>query len=275
MNKLVVIYLAAPREWGHMKWSRLDCLAASLTMLKKYGPPLPVIVFHEDYTAEDKARLLSILSGIVFERVDFSTHHSVYVNVRPNERVGTYGYGMMCRFFSGVVQAHPLVQGYTHYLRLDDDSYIVAPVTEATMSRMLASDYTYNSVFSDPCNDLFKFTQDFMEGEHLPVPTKHNENAPFTNFHAASLALWRHPVVSRYVAAIERENGCLCHRWDDAQIQGMIVNHICPVVGLKVHLEPEFAYRHNQQCVHQGQHTRHCTDGVNVKHPWGPPEITD
>jgi hypothetical protein len=41
------------------------------------------------------------------------------------------GYMMMCRFFSGIVQKHPELQKYSHYIRLDDDSYLTDPyITE-------------------------------------------------------------------------------------------------------------------------------------------------
>ncbi len=267
---LIVVYLASPRAWGWMKWSRLDCLCASVALLKKFAPPLPVVVFHEDYTGEDKDRLRAILPEIQFEPVDFSTHQAQFNSLRP-ERVGTYGYAMMCRFFSGIMQAHPAVAGYTHYLRLDDDSYIVAPVSPAAMARMQSHDYTYNSLFSDPHPSQVAYTNKFMAENGLTSPGGYNNHSPYTNYHASSLALWRHPVVQRFME--DQQHGCLAHGWNDASVAAMLVFYLCPALGLTVNFELDFSYRHNIQCVHRGPHTPYCTDGLGQQYSWGPPVL--
>lgn len=272
----MVIYLAAPREAGWLEWHRLECLFASLVLLM-HMRPVPVIVFHEDYTEEDKRMLRAAVAphgnDIRFEQVDFTGHEADYVNRRPGERVGEYGYVMMCRFFSGIMQRHPLLQPYSHYMRLDDDSYIVGRIEDSTVNRMLSADYSYNSVFSDPHEDLWAFSLDFMQREGITPASGYREAVPYTNFHVASLRLWRHPVIERYVDAIEAERGCLRHRWDDAQIGGVIAFALAPALGFTVNLEEDFPYRHNQQCVHKGEHTPYCVDG-RIPPPvfhWGPP----
>jgi len=268
---LIVTYLASPRTSGWMKWSRLDCLCASISLLRKFAPPLPLIVFHEDYTEEDKGKLLAVAPDIRFELVDFSTHRNQFVSHRPAERVGSYGYAMMCRFFSGIMQAHPALTNYSHYMRLDDDSYIVGPVTPAALARMQSHDYTYNSLFSDPHPSQVDYTVKFMAERGLKSSAGYQRQSPYTNFHASSLALWRHPVVQQFLP--DQQQGCLEHGWQDASVAAMLVFYLCPALGLTVNFESDFSYRHNIQCVHRGPHSRYCTDGLGQQYSWGPPVL--
>jgi len=270
MKNLVVVYLASLRDSSWLKWTRLDCLHASICLLKKHVKPLPVIVFHEDYNDDDKARLLSSGVDITFDKVDFSGMEKFHINLRPDNRVGSYGYCMMCRFFSGVVQNHPLLRPYSHYMRLDDDSYIISGVDNESLNMMLQNDYVYNSLFSDPNESLWRFTLDFMKRERIPHRMKYQEMVPYTNFHISSLNLWRHPIIKKYTDEIEKCHGCLSQRWDDAQI-GLMVSILAKQLGFKVAVV-DFPYRHNQQCCHKGPHTIYCKDGVNDQYPWGPPE---
>jgi hypothetical protein len=270
---LVVVYLASPRAAGWLRWSRLDCLYASLVLLRKHVCSLPVIVFHEDYTESDKARLSSVGGDIAFEQVDFTGHESHYVDRRPGERVGTIGYCMMCRFFSGVVQRHPMMRKFSHYLRLDDDSYLIDRIADSTVERLQSFDYSYSSTFSDPYPDLWAFAEAFAKREGFKLACPYSENVPYTNFHVASLKLWRHPVIERFVDAIEAERGCVKYRWDDAQTHAVIALAMAPALGLTVNMEREFPYRHNQQCVHTGPHTIYCEDGYDKAYPWGPPRL--
>ena len=272
---LVAVYLASPRIEGWMKWTRLDCLCASVALLKKFAPPMPIIVFHEDYTDEDKVRLLTIQPDTKFELVDFSTHLKHFVSNRPGVRTGTYGYYMMCRFFSGVMQAHPALSGYTHYLRLDDDSYIVAPISDTTMGRLQSHDYTFNGYSQEPHIPLWGYTLSFLAAENLHAPpVNYSENVPYTNFHVSSLALWKHPVIKRYTDGIEKQHGCVKLGWYDASIHSQIAFMLCPALGLSVNIEKEFHYRHNIQCCHGGiPHNQYCHDGLGNQYSWGPPPL--
>jgi len=94
MSGLVAVYLASPRAAGHLEWSRLDCLCASLALLRRHFPPVPVIVFHEDYTPHDVDRLLDADAGagLMFQRGEYrrtpwicrSTGNSGHVTRKPD-----------------------------------------------------------------------------------------------------------------------------------------------------------------------------------------------
>ncbi len=114
---------------------------------------------------------------------------------------------------------------------------------------------------------MWAFTEAFAKREGITLACPYSPNVPYTNFHVASLKLWRHPVIERFVDALEAEQGCVKYRWDDAMTNAVIAFAIAPALGLTVNVEPDFPYRHNQQCVHN------CVDGRTpppVFH-WGPP----
>jgi hypothetical protein len=268
---LVVIYLAAPRSVGKFKdWTRIDCLEASLKLLKIHVPKLPIVIFNEDYDNNDKSRLLSVINDIQFETVDFSGHEKYYVNRRPNTRVGTYGYCMMCRFFSGQVQLHPSIQQYTHYMRLDDDSYILEPLTDKTINEFTSYDYVHRCNSHEEHEELYNHTVEFMKQEKLPILSKYATYVPYNNFHVSSIKLWRHPIINRYINSIESKHGWTNLGWTDAPIHKMIISLLCPALGIKTSTV-DFAYRHNQHCSHTGQHNIYCKDHLGGSLSWGPP----
>jgi hypothetical protein len=283
---LAIVYLASPRAWGWLKWSRLDCLKASLKLVARFMPGYPVVIFHEDYTCEDELRLYKAYVGamapIQLVKVDFSTHENLYRPGYRSERVGTYGYGMMCRFFSGVMQAHPALDGFTHYMRLDDDSYILSDMAQV-IPKILDHDYTYRTTFEDRSEGFWPHVFQFMLENHLPVPAQvpNLHAVPYTNYHTSSLRLWKHPIVKSFTDSIEAVNGGITMGWDDALVQGAIARFLCPALGFRVRVEDGFCYRHNQHCSHRAGHGHGelCKDGNDAHHKgainqqWGPPVL--
>lgn len=276
-----IVYLASPREWGWLKWSRLDCMEASLKLVRKFLGQYPIYVFHEDLNSDDKVRLSKVYP-IFFIPVDFSTHKHLYKPGYRSERVGSYGYGMMCRFFSGVMQEHPALSGHTHYIRLDDDSYIMSSMKEV-VPKILDHDYTYRCTFEDHSPDFWPHVFKFMDSEGLPIQGSRKDlhAVPYTNYHTASLRLWKHPVVQRFTQSIENCNGAITKGWDDALVQGAIARFLCPALGFRVRIEDGFCYRHNQHCSHRNGvgHGELCKDGNDQHHhgdinqQWGPPKL--
>lgn len=255
-----VVYLASPRSFMIEGHRRYDVLRASLQITRRRFPDLPVFVFHEDYTDED---IQGLPSGIVYETIDFKGFESLYNRALPN----SYGYLMMCRFFSGILQAHPLIRSFTHYIRLDDDSYFVEPyITEDQMKILLGHDYVYRALFREakPQQSLYEFTMKFIRTivgssdvlaiERSLVSQKivrkngqYTGIAPYNNFHISSLRLWRHPVVAQYIHAIESSQGILRYGWLDANIHAMIVFALSPIVtkDTSAVFYTGFGYRHN------------------------------
>lgn len=249
-----VVYLASPRAFG-----RHDILKASLRIAKRCFPNTDIYVFHEDYTAEAFADLPPIKESV---QVDFSGFDHIY-NPATGRRKG---YLMMCRFFSGVLQSTPQLQPYSHYMRLDDDSFFLDPyITESHVQTMLKEDYVFRSVFSEdkPQQGLYDFTMKFLSRngvnsvQRLQIQTalhrlkfatragKYVGLAPYNNFHLSSLRMWRHPLVVRYLQEIEACGGILHHGWLDANIHAMITYVFPHVIPIRVANDMSFGYRHN------------------------------
>lgn len=258
-----IIYLASPRDWPiHPKTNltrRYEALKYSLVSVRMMIPNLPIYVFHEDYTEEDKNALRIAVTE--FFQVDFSGFEDVYRPINAPK-----GYTMMCRFFSGVVQQHPALQQHTHYIRFDDDSYLISPfLTESRILSYGNVDYVLRSVFheSKPQQTLFDFTIRFLkklgmnevdylmlrgslQREKFLKGNVYTGKAPYNNFHVASLRLWKHPIVSRYIQAIEDVHGCLAHGWLDANIHAMIIWVLAKRYrDIVVQADMSFGYRHN------------------------------
>ena len=255
-----ILYLASPRS-HHIyndpnQESRLELINGSLHITRTHFPTTPIFVFHEDLQPEDVPDFVELI------QVDFSGKENVF---NPNLR-RPYGYLMMCRFFSGIVQQHPRLKPFTHYMRLDDDSYFMEPflTEDYVQTHLLKHDYVYRSTFGDlqDQQSLFEFTIEFLRkegyGNHIPTLMKELEKkyfvqkgnytglSPYNNFHIASRRLWENPLIQRYIQAIEDANGILQKGWMDANIHGMVIYVLTLFIGMKIHHESSFGYRHNR-----------------------------
>lgn len=239
---------------------RYEALKYSITRTRVLLPTIPIFVFHEDYTEEDMKGVES--AAPKFIKVDFGGFDDVYQRVNASK-----GYMMMCRFFSGIVQTHPDLQPFSHYIRLDDDSYFLEPyITEKRIMGYMYFDYVYRSIFYEakPQQTLFDFTMAFLRretgmnavddavlrsslrAEDILVNGRYSGKAPYNNFHFSSLRLWNHPIVATYIRAIESVHGCLRHGWLDANIHAMIIWVLAKrIPRLQVTTDTEFGYRHN------------------------------
>jgi hypothetical protein len=283
-----IVYLASPRSFraydDPKQPSRLEILAGSIRIARKLFPDVDLLVFHEDYTVEDMATLPGVTQ---FHKVDFSGQEA-YRNPalrRP------YGYLMMCRFFSGQMQAHPALSPYTHYMRLDDDSYFIAPylTQEHVETEYLTHDYVYRSTFGDlqDQQSLWEFTLAFLRsngyGAHIETLKAHLRKkfflkgdlysglAPYNNFHVSSLRFWQNDVIQRYLKALEDSHGILKFGWMDANIHAMMVYVLTLFVGMNIHNDTSFGYRHNS---HVSQIGNNRVDFIRSL-PFGPPEAEE
>ena len=247
-----IVYLASPADTRigcEPFCSKLDILRASMQIVRSIFPTKDIYVYHEDFTQKE----FDYLPSATFIQVDFKGHEDKY-----NSDTGRkYGYLMMCRFFSGVVQSRPELKKYTHYMRLDDDSYFVLPlITEEDVDKMTSYEYVFRSTFTERQSQqhLFDFTLNFMRDRGLAVDMdslessgftrngKYSGIAPYNNFHVSSLALWKRPLVRQYVEELEKSNGILGNGWLDANIHAMITTVLVPCA---THVG-NFGYHHNK-----------------------------
>jgi hypothetical protein len=238
---ICIVYLASPREFTYGAYRRIDMLRHSISIVKRTLPTLDILVFHENYTEED---LSQFPSTIQFVKIDFKGHEDKQLYARHR-----YGYLMMCRFFCGILQSHSALQPYTHYMRLDDDSFFLHPLlTEAHVSSFLKYDYVYRSVFHEEghCQQpLHDFTYQFLAKKQWKAKHVNVGYAPYNNFHVSSLALWRQPLVKEYLHEMERMNGWLGHGFLDANVHAMIIWCLGPCFSIQLKGDFTFGYRHN------------------------------
>lgn len=258
-----IIYLASPTAWkvgvAPNQLRRYEALHYSLSTVRPMFPTIPIYVFHEDYTEEDKLGIAFAVTE--FFQIDFSGFDDVYKRVNAPK-----GYAMMCRFFSGILQQHPALQKHSHYIRFDDDSYLLAPfLTETRVNTYKNIDYVYRSVYYENKSQqtLFDFTVAFLRKmgmneidilllksnlhrEKFLKRNMYTGKAPYNNFHFSSLRIWKHPIVSRYIQSIEDVNGCLAHGWLDSNIHAMIIWVLAKrYPDIVVRTDTAFGYRHN------------------------------
>lgn len=260
--KICCIYLASPRlsklSTGDL---RFDMLCKSLENTSNIMKPLPFIIFHEDLEDEDCSTLQNIYSNISFEKLDFIREDLDFKQFKRPK-----GYMLMCRFFSGELQSHKALQSYDSYIRFDDDSFLLEPFLKRDdiIHDLKENDYIFRTLFFDngqPMQSLYNFTVDFIHRHNYDINTLtnylrnnrflNNKNeytglAPYNNFHACNLSLWKEPLIKEYVQEILDRNGCLMEFWMDANIHAMIIFILIPLIDKKLYIKTDFGYRHNR-----------------------------
>jgi hypothetical protein len=241
--KLCIVYLASPRDKMYIREdtgysiTRLESLNKSIKITRSIFPDVDIIVFHEDLLYTDLPHYVKL------EKVNFSGLEHHYTKCKHS-----YGYLMMCRFFTGVMQAHPVVQKYTHYMRLDDDSFFINPFGSILTNDILDNDYCYRTIFTEEgsCQTrIYDFTKNFILERGLQFNEFDKQKAPYNNFHISSLSLWRHPLVREYINALETDQLILRDDILDANIHACIIWGILPNTTLKSKEINTFGYRHN------------------------------
>jgi len=234
---LCIVYLASPR--AAFDGLKLELLQSSILVTKQVFPSTDIFVFHEDLTTND------VPSYVKLVEISFDGQQQ-YFTYNKNNR--GYGYSMMSRFFSGIMQSHPILQPYTHYLRLDDDSFFIKPCN-IDVDSFLKYDYVYRTTFYEETHDqtsLLKFTESFLHKRGLSLATFNKQLAPYNNFHVSSFALWKHPLVREYINEIESRHLILQSGFLDANIHAFIIWALLPHTKLKLYVDQSFGYRHTQ-----------------------------
>ena len=257
-----IVYLASPRDFRVDAIPRIELLRTSLRITKKYFPTTPIYIFHEDYIEADMATLSGVTEYI---QVDFSGHDDVFDPSYGKPK----GYMMMNRFFTGIMQSYPQIQRYSHYMRMDDDSFLMEPylTEEHVKQNHLKHDYVYRVIYTEEGTiprhqGLYQFTLEFLREEgyaqHIPTLVKHLKDtyfvkadgsyscfAPYNNWYVSSLRLWNNPLIQRYIQKLEREGGILRKGWYESTIQAMMIRILNLFTGMKITHDGSFGYRHN------------------------------
>jgi len=263
--KLCIVYLSSPVESKlSNKQLRFDMLVESIKNTSKIFNKHDYIIFNEDFTQEHENKIKNIHSKCIFYKLDFKRNDLPFKKfARPK------GYMLMCRFFACEVHDILSNMGYTHYIRFDDDSFLIEPFIEYNkfINIIKNNDYTFRTIFFDgqkkfnnniPMQSLYNFTTKFLEDENKTIDYNylHKINflknnlytglCPYNNFHSSSLKLWNCDLVKKYTTKIKNINGCLTNFWMDANIHSMIIFMLLPHTNYKLYPILNFGYRHNR-----------------------------
>ncbi|VVB74506.1 Glycolipid 2-alpha-mannosyltransferase [uncultured archaeon] len=269
--KICIVYLVSPRDHVHTSSatkkegiSKMEVFKESVKSARKYLPKYPILVFHEDYTEEDKKGVMEFAGDkkIKFIKIDFKKYkgHSdvdKWLATQKDVVKGrSSGYQMMGRFFTGVMQNSRHLAPYDYYVRLDHDSFFIDPkkLNIEECVEKYNFDYMYRSVFTDrvEIKTLWEFVKEYAKKNNLSLKgfrklglldLKGNYNGicPYTNFHVAKLDFWRRKDIKKFIKAIEDIDGIIKLHWDDATLQGVMLGLFNPVIVEKT----DFGYRHN------------------------------
>jgi len=269
-SKVCIVYLVSPRESTHsdnfskiFRASKMDIFIESVKQARQFLPCYPILVFNEDYTTEDEIRIKNETSAqdMTFIKVDFKKYKEIgdvdSILRLPDAVPGRPGgYRMMCRFFSGVLQGMPELKDFEYYIRLDHDSFFMAPDL-LNLNEVINKhdfDYLYRSIWYDKkeIKTLWKFTKKYasinnlsLDGfKELKMLDRHgdyNGRSPYNNFHMSKLEFWRRPDVLDYLNAVESIDGIIKLHWHDTTIQAMLLGLFRPRILEKM----DFGYRHN------------------------------
>eukprot|EP00667_Euglena_gracilis_P016317 EG_transcript_17052 len=234
-----ILYLAGKKRLGELKQS-LSMTFQNFNDAYRY----PVIIFHDALNETDaRCQLSAVLSEgqlclVKFIHVEF--HFPPHLNQPPVvDRARFPGYQHMCDFwFRGVFQI-PEVQGLEYYLRLDTDSFLLAPIKydlfEYFHRRRLK--YGFRRATADSLKTtlgLWQCLGDFARARglrprlrrllpagpamaHTPVPMYYN------NFEVLHVPLMARPDVREFVDAVYHSLGQYVLRWGDAPLRYLLV----------------------------------------------------
>lgn len=265
----VIVYLAKIEESQELN--------RSLSQLRRLliENSRPVVIFHEgdfqDETIQRRfATILSPTTPLAFERIDISNNTNQPVSVHGKN---VRKYSAMCRFFTLMIQTHPLVKRFSFYWRMDTHSYLVAdrPIADPfkLMQRrgILFAFIMTNEEGPGYATNLWPLFQQFLRENCLSPSSavrqtqttwfhRYSLDIIFNNFAIASLSLWSDFLhIQLWLDQVDRNGGIFRYRWGDAPIHTLAFTQFIErnrIVRLRY-----FGYFHRREYV--------CADGINDK----------
>jgi hypothetical protein len=193
--------------------------------------PYPVIVFCEADFERKSVRYPVEFRTIRFETPAYPPETSARI---PDSVNGSgIGYRHMCRWFAGEIFPH--LAAYDYYLRLDDDSIILAPVKVDLFEFVKSRDGLYahlnGATMIDPqwaVNGLWPLVGDWLARESVPT-VRPIASVPegwlyYNNFEIAGPRWFLESPYWRMYKRIDESGGIYTSRWGDAPIRALGVS---------------------------------------------------
>lgn len=223
--------------------------------------PCDVIVFYGQDNEPDEelfAKLQKGRSQLQFRQlVDqwWTLPHGLLQRDQPRWFLPGYstGYRHMIRWYAYLIWFYLTDLGYTHVMRMDDDSYIYSPIKYNLFEYMRMNNKRY--AFRQPCTDkigerhLRAVVMQFLDKNPGLVPKDRMEdyqNLPelgfYTNWFMADLSFFQTPPVSTLLQIIDESKIMYTQRVGDLLIQSVVVRLFLPENEIKWFRD--FSYEH-------------------------------
>lgn len=228
---------------------------------KHYGPyPIYLLIakdYHQDpsqkdapYTDQDRALIRSWAprSQIIFQEINLYSEDALepdttvqqIANWRKGNDGGTegrdLGYQSMCRLWSGRLQTMPFLQAYQLYMRMDDDSLLMArpPFDPFVQMQEKGLDYAYrrNSIEHWGVKKLVEIMQKHVDLSTGDTPFTQNGRyfgaEPYNNFHISRVSFWSSPQWQAFWNALNEEHAFFKYRLGDANVHAVAIMMLGP-----------------------------------------------
>jgi hypothetical protein len=155
----------------------------------------------------------------------------------PNAQGFGLGYRHMCRFFSGEMFKHPILQNYQYVWRLDTDSFILQKIDYNVFDRMKSNDslYGYINIQHDHIKmliNLWETCEEYFNSiDKNHIFQKDQMNLHFcrvfyTNFEIFNLEWFKSKDYQDYYEYIDKTGGIYIYRWGDHAIRYLGLNSL-------------------------------------------------
>ena len=218
-------------------------LKIALKSVDEYMPhdnmTTPVLIFNEGNLNEDqKSSIQSITERpIHFPLVDFQQFPDGF---NPETEEGNWnkrskwGYQQMCRFWTTKIWEHPVLDGYSTYMRFDTDSCFTERLNEYPHLPGLPADkpyvYAANEFrMEDPTfiAGLIELAKDYVALNNITVKNPElweavrEKKIIYNNFEISNITFFRQPAVMAFQRSVSDSEpfGVFRKRWGDAPIR--------------------------------------------------------
>jgi len=208
-----------------------------------HAPAYPLVVFHEGMTPPTKHSLQELTARTLeFAEVTFEVPSFISKDARrwpyPGGSYFSTTYRHMCRFFAVELYKQPVLDKYDWYMRLDTDSFLLAPYTKDPFQHMMnhGKQYAFNILFMQGqaifLDKLWDTVAQYVKDEGIkPASTLRAflENGRYSglhfwdNFEIGYLPFWKSEPVQKFIDYIDKSGGIYYHRWGDAELHTLTV----------------------------------------------------
>lgn len=250
--KAVIIYLSRSQD--------LNDLLKSVKLLyrnfnNKYN--YPVIIFNDDFSSNEKNKVIKINPNIKFENLKFELPPWINLN-KPFKTKWSVSYRHMCRFFGGEIYKLSIMKNYDWYWRLDSDSFIYSEIKYDIFKFMEKEGYVYGyigKILKDGphlVEGLWDLTKEYIQNKNIKPKFLNNyldsrgiydNSLYYTNFEISKLDFWKSNEYMDYYNCIDYNGGIFYNRWGDHIIHFLALSMF--IDKKKIHCFKDIDYSHH------------------------------